>query len=398
MVDVVRGALAEVETYTRVQLLPIEAASLAGRAVGDIVHLLAELIENALSFSPPQTGVSVRGAVVANGYAVEIEDRGLGMSAPDRAVANENLRFPPEFRLTSTARLGLYVVATLATRYGIRVHLRESPYGGTTAIVLLPMRLINGMPDTAPSTDAAQPSERAELPEPPSGGEAGDLRIGELISSGRSGAVNEAVGGTDTELARYRSAEVRRIETGDTVSLRGTVGPDQLPPVQPDPPLFERLLQGVATPALPEGIWTPPPPRSATASGDGMILPPTAPTTYTASGLPVRHRPDRHTRGSEAPAGGVRPTADGDAGAPDLDRDTRAHKSGRSPEDVRRMVAAHQSGTRRGRSDVERAAGNGQRGASTTAPYAGADDLRPPQTGTDARDDERGPDAGGSPP
>jgi HAMP domain-containing protein len=78
MVDVVRGALAEVEDYTRVSLMPMGDVVLVGRAVGDVVHLLAELIENAVSFSPPYTNVQVSGQLVANGYVVEIEDRGLG--------------------------------------------------------------------------------------------------------------------------------------------------------------------------------------------------------------------------------------------------------------------------------------------------------------------------------
>ena len=142
MIDVLRGALAEVEDYTRVTVLPVGPASLAGRAVGDVIHLLAELIENAVSFSPPQTVVRVGGSVVGNGFAIEIEDRGLGMSEEERRVANEQLRYPPEFKLTSTARLGLYVVGKLAERHGIRVRLTESPYGGTTAIVLLPASLI----------------------------------------------------------------------------------------------------------------------------------------------------------------------------------------------------------------------------------------------------------------
>ena len=142
MVDVLRGALAEVEDYTRVTVLPVVPASLVGRAVGDVIHLLAELIENAVSFSPPQTVVRVGGSVVGNGFAIEIEDRGLGMSEEDRVLANEQLDDPPEFKLSSTARLGLYVVGKLAERHGIRVKLTESPYGGTTAIVLLPATLM----------------------------------------------------------------------------------------------------------------------------------------------------------------------------------------------------------------------------------------------------------------
>jgi signal transduction histidine kinase len=142
MVDVLRGALAEVEDYTRVTVLPVGSALLVGRAVGDVIHLLAELIENAVSFSPPQTVVRVGGSVVGNGFAIEIEDRGLGMSPDERSQANDQLADPPDFTLTSTARLGLYVVAKLAERHSIRVRLTDSPYGGTTAIVLLPATLI----------------------------------------------------------------------------------------------------------------------------------------------------------------------------------------------------------------------------------------------------------------
>ncbi|GAB3909148.1 hypothetical protein GCM10027612_84640 [Microbispora bryophytorum subsp. camponoti] len=142
MVDVVRGALAEVEDYTRVTVMPMGETALIGRAVGDLIHLLAELIENAVSFSPPYTMVQVGGQVVASGYAIEIEDRGLGMSAEDLEATNQRIADPPEFNLSSTARLGLYVVSRLAERHGIRVSLKASPYGGTTAVVLLPRDLV----------------------------------------------------------------------------------------------------------------------------------------------------------------------------------------------------------------------------------------------------------------
>ncbi|NJP29225.1 sensor histidine kinase [Microbispora sp. SCL1-1] len=142
MVDVVRGALAEVEDYTRVTVMPMGETALLGRAVGDVIHLLAELIENAVSFSPPYTMVQVGGQVVASGYAIEIEDRGLGMSAEDLEATNQRIADPPEFNLSSTARLGLYVVSRLAERHGIKVSLKASPYGGTTAVVLLPRDLV----------------------------------------------------------------------------------------------------------------------------------------------------------------------------------------------------------------------------------------------------------------
>ncbi|MBE3013552.1 nitrate- and nitrite sensing domain-containing protein [Microbispora sp. NEAU-D428] len=142
MVDVVRGALAEVEDYTRVTVMPMGETALIGRAVGDVIHLLAELIENAVSFSPPYTMVQVGGQVVASGYAIEVEDRGLGMSAEDLEATNQRIADPPEFNLSSTARLGLYVVSRLAERHGIKVSLKASPYGGTTAVVLLPRDLV----------------------------------------------------------------------------------------------------------------------------------------------------------------------------------------------------------------------------------------------------------------
>jgi signal transduction histidine kinase len=138
LVDVVRASLAEVEDYQRVELLPIDDIGVAGHAVSDVVHLLAELIENAISFSPPGTKVQVAGQPVSNGYVLEIEDRGLGMSDEELVEANERLANPPLIDFALSRMLGLFVVGRLATRYGIRVQLRHSWYGGVTALVLLP--------------------------------------------------------------------------------------------------------------------------------------------------------------------------------------------------------------------------------------------------------------------
>ncbi|MFI7541490.1 nitrate- and nitrite sensing domain-containing protein [Actinoplanes sp. NPDC049599] len=144
VIDVVRGAISEVEDYKRVDIVSIESAAVLGRAVGDVIHLLAELLENAASFSPPQTRVQVVGQVLPNGYALEIEDRGLGMSPEALAEANRKLLEPPDFDPADSARLGLFVVAQLAHRQGIRVSLRPSGYGGVTAIVLVPGELVAG--------------------------------------------------------------------------------------------------------------------------------------------------------------------------------------------------------------------------------------------------------------
>ncbi|MEV4297890.1 sensor histidine kinase [Microbispora rosea] len=147
MYDVVRGAAAEVEDYARVNVLPMEDHGLDGAAVADVIHLIAELIENATIFSPPQTTVAVRGELVGTGFVVEIEDRGLGMTKERLAELNERLANPPEFDLADTDRMGLFVVARLAARRDVRVTLRPSPYGGTTAIVLIPSVLMVGPKD-----------------------------------------------------------------------------------------------------------------------------------------------------------------------------------------------------------------------------------------------------------
>ncbi|TDD87213.1 sensor histidine kinase, partial [Actinomadura rubrisoli] len=142
IVDVARAAASEVEDYTRVNVAPMTRAAIVGPAVADVIHLLAELIENATAFSPPHTTVQVQGQAVSHGFTLEVEDRGLSMDEPSLAAANERLATAAEFDLSDSAQLGLFVVGRLARRHGIKVTLRTSPYGGMTAIVLLPEDLV----------------------------------------------------------------------------------------------------------------------------------------------------------------------------------------------------------------------------------------------------------------
>ncbi|MEV6986656.1 nitrate- and nitrite sensing domain-containing protein [Sphaerisporangium sp. NPDC051017] len=169
VVDIVRAAVAEVEDYTRVTVMPLPNAHLSGNAVTDLIHLIAELIENATIFSPPQTRVQVRGEVVANGFAVEIEDRGLGMAPHEYDAVNERLAHPPEFDLADSDRLGLFVVGQLAARNGVSVILRASAYGGTTAIVLIPKTLVadDGSPSPIPGSLADVVPSPGPLTAPP---------------------------------------------------------------------------------------------------------------------------------------------------------------------------------------------------------------------------------------
>jgi signal transduction histidine kinase len=142
MIDVIRGAVSEVEEYTRVTTLAVANVGLVGRAVGDTIHLLAELIENGTSFSPPDARVEVSGCLVPNGFVIEVEDRGVGMATDALAEANRRLAEPTSFDPAASPYLGLYVVARLARRHGIGVRLRPSPYGGISAVVLVPPDLV----------------------------------------------------------------------------------------------------------------------------------------------------------------------------------------------------------------------------------------------------------------
>jgi signal transduction histidine kinase len=320
MLDVIRGALAEVEDYTRVNVLPIGDALLQGRAVGDVIHLLAELIENAVSFSPPQTIVRVGGSIVGTGFAVEIEDRGLGISDANRAKANEQLRNPPEFKLTSTARLGLYVVAKLAERHHIRVQLIESPYGGTTAIVLIPTELV-----VEESSHGIRQIDSRPAPEP-------------------------ATVATRTRhaLDPYE-ADHHATPLTTTTAVAELVPDDELP-------VFGQVVagrRGDQTEAAPASQRTP---ASTTAPPD------TTPPALTPSGLPWRKKqPDR------LPTVPIPRTAVSIVTAPDSPAPTSSN--GQTPsgqpttedgstrkraEHMRNLMSSYRTGTLRGRSEAAR--------------------------------------------
>ncbi|MEU1417692.1 nitrate- and nitrite sensing domain-containing protein [Streptomyces sp. NPDC005731] len=149
LMDVVRAAVAEVEDYERIEVRRLPRVAVTGPAVADLTHLVAELLENATVFSPPHTAVQVLGERVANGFTLEIHDRGLGMTAEVLLDANLRLAETPEFELSDTDRLGLFVVSRLAQRQNVRVSLQPSPYGGTTAVVFIPdILLTDDIPDT----------------------------------------------------------------------------------------------------------------------------------------------------------------------------------------------------------------------------------------------------------
>ncbi|MFJ6479373.1 MULTISPECIES: sensor histidine kinase [unclassified Streptomyces] len=157
LTNVVRAAVSEIEDYPRIEVRQLAEAAVVGGAVADLTHLLAELIENAAQFSPPHTKVRVSGEPVGTGYVLEVEDRGLGMGPESLGDANRRIEQSESLDLFDSDRLGLFVVSRLSARHGVKVHLRTSPYGGTTAVVLLPNSMLQGAITTGAPAGAAAP-------------------------------------------------------------------------------------------------------------------------------------------------------------------------------------------------------------------------------------------------
>jgi hypothetical protein len=276
MVDVIRGAISEVEDYARVDIRSVQHDAVVGRAVGDVIHLLAELLENATSFSPPHTRVHVSGQMVGRGYAIEVEDRGLGMSPDAIEETNRRLADPPDFDPASSSRLGLFVVAQLAARTGVKVQLCPSAYGGVTAVVLLPADLVVD------------------------GSGAPALPSGALMA-------NDPVAPPTVSRHRHTSRAIDHEVAG-----------------APSPAIV------VGEVSAPAEIAVPAPRRPA----DERSAPPVG-----EDGLPQRVRRPRRA------ATATSPTADAAVGVD-------AQPAARSPEQVRAVMSALQSGTARGRRDA----------------------------------------------
>ena len=246
LIDILRSAVGEVAEYQRVEVHTEEEVCLAPPAVADVIHLLAELIENATLYSPAPSPVGVRAGLVAKGLVVEVEDRGLGMSEDEYASFNAHLAEAPKFDVVALAddlRLGMFVIARLANRHGIQVTLRSSPYGGTTAIVLIPHEVVvrdeAGVDTPGASGTAGIPADgtgsaglTAETPNghaaplPGSPGTRGPARTGLTADTGRGGSADgtapqaprpDSSTGTDDEDTAHAS--------GDTSSEKPAAAP-----------------------------------------------------------------------------------------------------------------------------------------------------------------------------
>ncbi|MEU4832396.1 nitrate- and nitrite sensing domain-containing protein [Streptosporangium sp. NPDC023615] len=366
VIDVLRAAIAEVEDYTRVNVLPVADVSLDGAAVADITHLVAELIENATIYSPPQTTVTVRGDVVANGFAVEVEDRGLGLSPAEYEAVNARLADPPEFDLADSDRLGLFVVGQLASRHGIQVILRGSPFGGTTAIVLLPRALL--AQQDKPLTLTAQrtsytaervderpeglfePAPREALPSAPGGGGLPRRTRGapavQPAAAPSLSVVTDLPARAPAPGLQERPGQDGGGETVREAPSRPASSPGD--PRRPVPSPAGAALAGARAPRTPQAGQVSPETREAPSRGGGAtgcpaarpsaVQPPAGP-----GGLPRRVRqanlaPQLRQEGEAAPAA--------PAPAPKAEPCEE-----RSPDEIRAMFSAFQAGARRGREE-----------------------------------------------
>ncbi|SEE11621.1 sensor histidine kinase [Streptomyces sp. TLI_105] len=256
LTNVVRAAVSEIEDYARVEVRRLPETAVVGGAVADLTHLLAELIENAAQFSPPHTKVRVSGEPVGNGYALEIEDRGLGMGKETLAEANARIAQSEALDLFDSDRLGLFVVSRLSSRHDIKVHLRTSPYGGTTAVVLLPTDLLQGALPPGRGTPAAD-SDTPHDGTPRAGSPRTHTSGGPGADAARSGVRPEGAPYDDNERAAREREEARRAEA------RRFGRPQIAQPAPPAAPTNPALPGNPASPAA-SGRRAAPQPQTGT--------------------------------------------------------------------------------------------------------------------------------------
>ena len=370
--DIVRGALGEVEDYQRVAIRNMEAASVAGSVASDLAHIIAELTENALSFSPPDEPVEVRGRVTLHGYTLAISDNGMGMSEAELDRANRRLAGDESFTVAPSRYLGHYVAGHLAKRIGVRVELHDSPAGGVTARIDIPGELLAGDGfDEAPAPAALAPD--APVVEPSA----------EPMGQGPTSAP-APTSFTESGLPRRGGAPVEEEISPAPEPAWSALDHDPLPPVvaaPPEPPappaapapsvapLEERAQFDWSVPSEPPSAPAvdepapaaevpPPPPPAPSEDGPavpglgGLVPRPVGPSMFSVAAEAARRGEPVNPAGltrrvpgaqrPDVPIGGARPEAD-DA-VPD-DRST--------PEDVYAFLSSFQSGVSRGRAELD---------------------------------------------
>lgn len=209
--DVVRAALGVIESYERVLIRTLDPALVLGSAAADVVHLLAELVENGLRHSPPHQLVEVSGRVTDEGYAVTVVDHGLGMTPDEIAQANQRLAGTESFTVTPAKYLGHYVAAVLARRHGIRVRLDGSVVDGISALVELPRALLV---DPAFALDGSPVPSSDGDGDPATNGDTADDDEGAGATPGEGAGSTPSAGAVRDAVARVRSGQVDGSDDG----------------------------------------------------------------------------------------------------------------------------------------------------------------------------------------
>ena len=352
MADVIRVAVGEVEHFARIQLLALDDATIPGGVAVDLAHLLAELMENASQFSPPDTRVEIVGQRNRDGdYVITVADQGIGMNAEQLADANHTIVSPPTMGLSISRSLGFTVIGRLAQRHGLGIRLTPSPGGGVVAAVYLPVMVTN--PRSAPTAEAEPASRRATtddldlvIPAAPVPGAAADL----------------AIFGDPARASANESTDISDLFAHDPTAVPPVTAPVRATGLLPPPPPAQLTPPAHLTPPATSPILEVPPPPPAPPT----LLPPRpsrspVSTPSLLSQSPVIARPeapeaDWATAGLEsAPLdpfeGLTRRLARTDPAPPAPPPNVPIRSSQRSPEEVRQMLSRYRSGLKRGRHD-----------------------------------------------
>ncbi|MFB4192895.1 sensor histidine kinase [Streptomyces carpaticus] len=310
LVDVVRAAASEVESYARIDMAGVPANDIHGAVVTDLVHLLAELLENAITFSSPQTKVRVAATRLPDGrIMIEIHDKGIGLTPEDFAEINKRLADPPSVDASVSQRMGLYVVGRLAERHGIRVQLRPSgERSGTTSLVMLPEAITRGG-----GGEQQAPAE--------------DFTVSRIVTPAQESHITEAqrqaglrtaaeLGFDDSRYAAPAVTSAPPVPAVPQLPQTGTQSPYgpaydagyTTPPTSPVEPAYDQLsAQGDQFTGHPAPTESPQDGPAGSGQRVGFTAPDPGPAEFggtTGAGLPRRTPPgpQRHDRAEAAPA------------------------------------------------------------------------------------------------
>ncbi len=355
LAEVARAAVAEVEDYNRAVIAIDEGVAVSGRAVADLAHLLAELVENATTFSPPTMNVQIRGRRTSDGRCLmTIEDRGIGMAVDERTAVNARLASPPEADVELDRRLGFRVVSRLAARYGVRVALAETPGGGITAVVEIPADLVAApggsmvgvmaAPTAPPPAVVAPPEPAPSVPAPVAAVTSLPERVVEpVVHTPLPTRVPAAHAPVEPGLAVPVAPSSTRMPDVVTSPAPVVSEPAVPTPVAPAPvaaalPPLPTRQPAMPPSAVPQAVPTPP----SSPNSEGISLPKRTPA---ATSWPAPPRPS--VAGGLPQRDGAKPVVPGIGG------DAAKPAAARTPEQARLLLSRFQSGQVAGRTAAD---------------------------------------------